>query len=83
MIKEQMKAELHIGIVEVIFTKADGSTRTMHCTLRNNLISESKESTKQAAPEPDHLIRVFDIEANGWRSFVVDRVQCFNGKKLN
>jgi len=90
MNKQQMKDELHKGLRVVTFTKADGSTRVMAATLNAELIgtfdevtdesTEPKLSTepkRKVVMEPDHLIRVFDLEAKGWRSFKVESVISF------
>jgi len=67
--------------MEIVFIKKNGDQRTMLCT-RNidelpeemrKPITESSEE-KPARPEPDHLFRVFDIDAKMWKSFVVDNL---------
>ena len=59
----------------VTFTKADGSERVMKCTL-NPLYTPPIEVTDPPVPpkEPtevkeDTVCKVFDIEAQAWRSF--------------
>lgn len=60
--------------VEVVFTKKDGSIRTMLCTNRIELVPEEHLPTGSEKPTPDHLFHVFDFEANGWRSFTIAKV---------
>ena len=60
----------------VTFTKKDGTERVMKCTLRPDLlpvqeIVEGKEPRKQN----DATLAVFDVEANGWRSFTIRSVK--------
>lgn len=72
--RDQLLADLRTNVIEVIFTKKDGSTRVMKATLNPDIlppaykegeISEEKEFHKE---NPDN-IAVWDIEAKGWRSF--------------
>jgi len=74
---------LHEGIVEVKFTKKDGTERVMNCTKVTELIPEAKrpkpkevvvndtlevfESTMRIRPA--QLITVFDVDKQDWRSF--------------
>ena len=66
--------------IKVIFTKKDGSERTMLCTKNHGTIPKEYRSTDQkqtdrpGKPTPDHLFSVFDLEANGWRSFTIGNV---------
>lgn len=72
--------------VVITFVKADGSLRDMQCTLDYNRIPLDKqpqdvpvenllkESKKRREPDP-HVLRVFDIEKNEWRSFRFDRLK--------
>lgn len=69
-----IKELLHIGVVEVLFLKKDGSERRMKCTLRPDLLPQQtdlKEQVQKKTPNPD-VLAVWDLEANGWRSFRLD-----------
>jgi hypothetical protein len=80
--QQWMKDMLHEGIVEVIFTKKDGTERVMRCTLKPELLPtvEVKESdeNKPARATPADSLAVFDVEAQGWRSFRFDSVKEFS-----
>ena len=67
---ETLKTELHTRNMEVTFTKKDGSERVMVCTLADDLIPEEKmpKGTGKTA-KPDHIVSVFDLEKEDWRSF--------------
>lgn len=66
---------LILGEVEVKFTKADGSERTMRCTKNFDLIPLDQQPTASAdAPEYNDLMKVFDIDSCGWRAFKPSRV---------
>ena len=62
----------------VVFTKADGTERTMRATLNSALIpaDENSEAEKleTTVPTPVYHQRVFDLDINQWRSFRWDRL---------
>lgn len=77
------REELLVGLQEPQLTvkfikKSDGSERTMRCTL-NREILEAKlpgydpeaETNRKVNPA---IINVYDLEAEGWRSFAVASV---------
>jgi hypothetical protein len=70
---------LTAGIVEVTFTKKDGTTRVMKCTLRNELIptEHAPKGTGKVKVNTD-VISVFDVENQGWRSFNCNSVTSFS-----
>ena len=76
---DALKALLSTGIVEVNFTKKDGTERIMSCTTMSDRIPEEKhpigESVKK---ENTDILRVYDIDVEGWRSFRVDSVNSFD-----
>lgn len=57
---------LRSGTALITFKKADGSIRVMECTLADYLLPEVKGTGR---PTPDHLVLVYDLENDGWRSF--------------
>lgn len=71
---ESLKENLHKGVVEVTFQKNDGSERVMKCTLYEHLLPKVEPSVKTKQHNPD-VLPVWDIEANGWRSFRYDSIQ--------
>lgn len=72
--KEKILEQLQTGVALVTFTKADGSLRDMKCTLQPRLLPpQLKESTVKLDPQSDAL-RVYDLEADGWRSFKISRL---------
>ena len=74
---EELKQNLHSGVVEVTFEKNDGSTRVMKCTLSENIIPISTETTKAVVKKKQHnpdVLPVWDIESEGWRSFRWDSI---------
>jgi hypothetical protein len=69
---------LKVGPVTVTFNKKDGSERIMLCTLEPDALPPMpiKESTETAKPKKENLevISVYDLNAKGWRSFVLKNV---------
>ena len=70
----------------IVFTKKNGEDRTMHCTLRKDLVPENPTFANQAAevtPSPvksirkvnENIISVWDTEQLGWRSACVDSIK--------
>lgn len=81
--KEGIKKSLRETICKVIFTKTNGETRIMHCTLNESMIPEQKESTdnpKRTKKENPDVQAVYDVEAQGWRSFKWDLLKDFQSK---
>ena len=76
-----VKELLSLGKVEVVFTKKDGTTRVMNCSLSKEFVPEQLEMALDEGKKivnPD-VQAVYDIEAEGWRSFRWDNVQTVNG----
>jgi hypothetical protein len=70
---------LRMGPVTVTFTKKNGETRVMTCTLEEAAISENQRPKQlvegQEQPKrSDANLSVWDINAEGWRSFILANV---------
>ena len=72
--KEFIWNKLNEGVISVLFTKKDGTERLMECTLHEDYVPEIK-GTKAINPD---VIAVYDIEAEGWRSFRWDSINEVN-----
>jgi hypothetical protein len=76
MTRDEMINELKVGVMQVTFTKKNGDTRIMNCTLMDEYIpQEQRSTTNESTKENATNIPVFDVDAKGWRSFIVDNVQ--------
>lgn len=74
--RDELLTALRNNKVVVTFTKVDGTTRDLYCTLKSDLIPQDK-APKNTKPikENDSIIKVLALdEADGWRSFRVDSV---------
>jgi len=82
MTRTEMMNELTSRVCEVTFTKVNGDTRIMSCTLDPKVVpAATKEdllSQKAVRQVNEEVIPVWDVKAEGWRSFRVDRVTEFN-----
>jgi len=76
MTRDQMIEELHAGICTVVFDKVDGTERTMKCTLMEGAVPP-RTTDKSDTEYSMNVVRAWDIENKGWRSFRVDRVKSF------
>jgi hypothetical protein len=63
---------LEQSIVEVTFTKKDGTERVMNCTLLEDYLPETTGAGRSAGSD---ALAVFDVDADGWRSFRWDSIK--------
>lgn len=84
MTRNEMLKELNEGICVVRFEKTDGTERTMRCTLNSISLKwlgltdkAGLSEDKSAADSSQEIIRVFDIDNEGWRSFKINKVKRF------
>jgi hypothetical protein len=72
----QLKNGLNRGLVTVTFAKANGDLRTMTCTLLQAHIPPSMLPKGTVTPHVnENVMRVFDVNAQGWRSFIKNNVK--------
>ena len=77
-LRDTLKALTSTGKVEITFVKKDGTDRTMICTTKTSNIPEEKQPVGESTlKENTDILRVYDIENEGWRSFRIDRVKSF------
>jgi hypothetical protein len=76
--KADLKNLLEQNVVVVDFTKLDGDKRVMTCTLREDMKPAATKSDplsqKKVREVSDAVVSVWDVNAQGWRSFRYDRV---------
>jgi|13_taG_2_1085334.scaffolds.fasta_scaffold12915_8 flavin reductase (DIM6/NTAB) family NADH-FMN oxidoreductase RutF len=71
--REELNEALQ-GEVIVTFTKADGTERVMRCTQNPDLMDTPPTVSEVVRPPSDN-VRVYDLEASGWRSFNLPTVK--------
>jgi hypothetical protein len=76
--RETYRENLKEHVVEVTFTKVNGEQRVMQCTLRPDLIPAATKddaiTQKKVRELNEEVMSVWDINAQGWRSFRVANV---------
>jgi len=65
---------LHNGIINVEFTKIDGSIRSMKCTLMEEFITKYINKTDTKKQVKEDIFVVWDLDKNDWRSFKYDSI---------
>jgi hypothetical protein len=70
--------------VQVSFTKVDGTIRNMLCTNNFDLIPKEFHPKTSEIPKTynPNNVRVYDLENNGWRSFIGDKVISFETSEI-
>lgn len=72
--RDWLKSVLHESEVQITFTKKDGTERVMKCTLNEDVVPPTGDKlhnvNRSEAAQP-----VYDVEAQGWRSFRWDSVK--------
>lgn len=77
--KEMLRSNLRSGVWSIEFTKVDGTPAVMECTLDPAHLPAIDPDKINVAPrtekeEPAHLLHVYAVDRQGWRSFVVPNV---------
>lgn len=73
---DTLKETLQNNVVSVKFTKKNGDERDMLCTLMADKLPPVVESsTGSSKAENKEVLAVFDLEAEGWRSFRLDSLK--------
>lgn len=75
--KENLMDMLRNNIVTVTFTKVNGEERVMKCTLLPEYVPNAPTNNGQVLLQESEskAVSVWDVQANGWRSFRVDSVK--------
>lgn len=63
----ELVAALENGVVNIEFSKSDGSIRKMRATLNKNLFAYKATGSERKRNE--NTMPVWDMDKSGWRSF--------------
>lgn len=74
-VQEWVREMMHLGAVMVTFTKKDGTERQMASTLNPDLIPDECLPVGSDYKKNEDVQAVYDIDAQGWRSFRWDSVK--------
>jgi hypothetical protein len=77
--RDNIIALLRNSVCKVIFTKADGTERTLYGTLNEQYLPTRKDedTEKPRRSRPSNNIVAWDVENKNWRSFNLDTVTVF------
>lgn len=77
--RDDMRTKLQTGRWIIEFVKVDGTPSILEATLDPRLLPSSDPAVFGGAGRPEqlHLLHVFSIDRDGWRSFHVDSVTKF------
>lgn len=69
--REWLKSLLKSGVVTLNFTKNDGTKRKLKATLQESVLPKVETATAATTvrKQSDEVQPVYDLEAEGWRSF--------------
>jgi hypothetical protein len=77
--RASLKNALKVGVWIVEFTKVDGTSSVMECTLDPRIIPSDPtiihEAPNKERQESEHLVHVYATDRQGWRSFYAANVQ--------
>ena len=80
-VKDQLRT--NVNGVRVVFTKKDGTDRSMLCTLAEGTIPADKQPKSETTSQTSgSAVRVFDVEKQEWRSFRWDAVKTVDNKEF-
>jgi len=73
--RESLLSALGRDVCEIGFTKKDGSERLMRCTRDLKRAPHAPVPKNENFEDNPDIIRAYDLEAEGWRSFIVANVK--------
>ena len=79
---DEIRQALKTNRVTVVFEKADGSLRTMLCTLQEKylppvVLKEGEEAKPKKDKGDTNIVTVWDLEKTAWRSFYLESLKSF------
>ena len=70
LLKTWLTQQLHESTLTVVFTKKDGTERTMRCTTSSELVPQTTQpESKKDRKLNESTIAVYDLDAASWKSF--------------
>lgn len=71
---DELKEKLRNGEAKFTYKKKNGEERTARGTLNKEIYGEANEPKGTAKSMPENQIRYFDLDSNGWRSFIAENL---------
>lgn len=76
--KQEFKKLLNEGIVEFKYTKVNGEERTAKGTTKIDIMGEENAPQNKDYKYTDDIIRYYDLNSEGWRSFKFENLIEYN-----
>ena len=73
-VRSELQTQLQTEVLEVTFTKVNGDKRVMNCTLMEGILPSNTTENKTDKKVNEDILSVWDVDANGWRSFRMNAV---------
>ena len=70
----ELKRELRNREVKFKYWKKDGSVRDARGTLNSEVYGKENEPSGSNRPVPENQVRYYDLDAQGWRSFLTENL---------
>lgn len=70
--KAEVVSKLKTGVHTIVFTKSDGSERTMKATLLKETVEPLLKGGDNRRIVPSYIVPVVDVDLNEWRSFDIN-----------
>lgn len=74
--RDKVVSDLKSHVCKVVFTKKDGTDRTLVCSLREHFLPKDYEPVEGRKENLD-AVSAWDLEKWAWRSFRLDSVKSF------
>ena len=71
---KELKQELHKREVKFSYWKKDGSVREARGTLNSEVYGKDNEPTGSGHSVPENQVRYYDLDTQGWRSFLSENL---------
>lgn len=81
--RKEIMDSLKEGVYAINFTKVNGESRDMNCTLQEEMLPKIEDDgMQQAGLNPkkqvnENTVAVWDLDINAWRSFRLDSLTKF------
>ena len=78
----QLKAEMRTREVRFRYTKKNGEIREALGTLNSEIYGSENEPSGNGKPTPENQVRYYDLNSNGWRSFLAENLIDFKDNDM-
>lgn len=76
--KQDLTNLLKENVLQVTFTKKDGTERVMTCTLLKDIVPKYEKKTEKVKKINENVLSVWDVEKDEFRSFKLDSLLSYS-----